>query len=333
MSCIVRFGHKPTGVGVMIRAEKLSARNVESFNELEELLKRSKIVLLTDFTGMSVATSDKLRRECFKKNIKYHVTKNTVARFALESRGYSGLEKFLTGQTGFCFGFDDPILPVRMLSDFIRENKRPVIKGALLDGHIYGPAQVDQLKNLPPREVLLAIVIGSICAPLSGFVYVLNEIVRSFVSVVDAIACQAEADPTGRDGLSTSGGSVQAIIEAIEKMTVLELVELKKALEEKFGVSAAAPMMAGGGMMGAAAPAPVEEVEVVKTEFDVILTSGGDKKVQVIKVVKDITGLGLKEAKALVDESPKAVKTGISNDEAMAIKLKIEEVGGQVEIK
>jgi len=319
----------------MIRAEKVSATKVEAFEELDALIRRAKIVLLTDFVGMDVATADSLRRECFKKNIRYHVSKNTIARIALEGHGYTGLEKYLTGQTGFCFGFDDPILPVRMLTDFVRENKKPVIKGALLEGHVYNASQVEQLKNLPPREVLIAMVIGSMCAPLSGIVGVMNEIVRSFVSVVDAIATKAESDPTGRVGLSTSGGSVQDIIEKIEKMTVLELVELKKALEEKFGVSAAAPMMAAGPMMmGAAAPAEAaEEAEVVKTEFDVILTSGGDKKVQVIKVVKDLTGLGLKEAKALVDEAPKPIKTGVSNDEALQIKTKIEEVGGQVEIK
>jgi len=119
------------------------------------------------------------------------------------------------------------------------------------------------------------------------------------------------------------------ILEAIENMTVLELSELVKAIEDRFGVSAAAPV-AVAAMPGAPA-AGAEEAE--QTEFDVILTSAGDKKIQVIKVVRELTGLGLKEAKALVDEAPKPVKEGVSKDEAEDIKAKIEEVGGTVELK
>ncbi|NLY30854.1 MAG: 50S ribosomal protein L7/L12, partial [Firmicutes bacterium] len=116
------------------------------------------------------------------------------------------------------------------------------------------------------------------------------------------------------------------ILEAIENMTVLELSELVKAIEDRFGVSAAAPV-AMAAMPGVPA-AGAEEAE--QTEFDVILASAGDKKIQVIKVVREITGLGLKEAKALVDEAPKPIKEGISKEEAEDIKAKIEEAGGTV---
>jgi len=120
------------------------------------------------------------------------------------------------------------------------------------------------------------------------------------------------------------------LIEFISNMTVLELSELVKELEEKFGVSAAAPvaMMAAGPAAGAEAAAEEE-----KTEFDVILTSSGDKKIQVIKEVRAITGLGLKDAKALVDEAPKPVKEGIAKEEAEKIKAQLEEAGAQVELK
>lgn len=120
------------------------------------------------------------------------------------------------------------------------------------------------------------------------------------------------------------------VIEFIANMSVLELSELVKELEDKFGVSAAAPVaMAGMPMAGGDAGAAEEE----QTEFDVILISFGDKKIQVIKEVRAITGLGLKEAKALVEESPKAVKEGIVKDEAEKIKEKLEGVGATVEIK
>jgi large subunit ribosomal protein L7/L12 len=120
------------------------------------------------------------------------------------------------------------------------------------------------------------------------------------------------------------------VIEFVSNMSVLELSELIKELEEKFGVSAAAPMamMAAGAAQGAGAAQPEE-----KTEFDVIITASGDKKIQVIKEVRAITGLGLKEAKALVDEVPKPVKEGVTKDEAEKIKTQLEEAGAQVELK
>jgi len=117
------------------------------------------------------------------------------------------------------------------------------------------------------------------------------------------------------------------LISAIESMTVLELSELVSALEEKFGVSAAAAV-------AVAAPAAGGEAAVAEqTEFDVILTSVGDKKIKVIKAVREITGLGLKEAKAVVDSAPKAVKEAVSKDEAEEVKAKLEEQGASVEIK
>lgn len=123
---------------------------------------------------------------------------------------------------------------------------------------------------------------------------------------------------------------MEQLIETIKNMKVLELVELKNALEEEFGVTAAAPMMAAGAMPAAGGAAEAEEE---KTEFDVILTGGGSSKIQVIKVVRQITGLGLKEAKDLVDGAPKPVKEGIAKEEAEEIKAKIEEAGGGVELK
>jgi large subunit ribosomal protein L7/L12 len=122
---------------------------------------------------------------------------------------------------------------------------------------------------------------------------------------------------------------VQEVIDIVKGLTVLELSELVKALEEEFGVSAAAPV-AVAAAPAAAAAAPAEEE---KTEFDVILTSSGDKKVNVIKVVREITGLGLKESKDLVDGAPKPVKEKVNKDEANSIKAKLEEAGASVEIK
>jgi len=117
----------------------------------------------------------------------------------------------------------------------------------------------------------------------------------------------------------------EQIIEAVKNMTVLELNDLVKAIEEEFGVTAAAPVAVVGGAAGGAA----EE----QTEFDVVLASAGDQKIKVIKVVREITGLGLKEAKELVDNTPKAIKEGVSKEEAEEVKAKLEEVGAGVEVK
>jgi large subunit ribosomal protein L7/L12 len=118
------------------------------------------------------------------------------------------------------------------------------------------------------------------------------------------------------------------VVEFIEKMTVIELADFVKELEDKFGVSAAAPVAAF-----AAAPAAAAEAVEEQTEFAVIIKDGGDKKVQVIKVVRELTGLGLKEAKAVVDEAPKPVKEGVTKEEAASIKAKLEEAGAVVEVK
>lgn len=122
---------------------------------------------------------------------------------------------------------------------------------------------------------------------------------------------------------------VVKLIEDVKSLTVLELSELVKALEEEFGVSAAAPVAVAAAPVAGAGAAAAEE----KTEFDVILKGAGANKIAVIKVVREVTGLGLKEAKALVDEAPKPVKEGISKDDAEALKTKLAEAGAEVEVK
>ena len=121
-----------------------------------------------------------------------------------------------------------------------------------------------------------------------------------------------------------------ALMESIKSMTVLELSDFVKELQEEFGVTAAAPVAAGGGAGAAAPAAPVEEAP---TSFNVMLMAAGDKKINVIKVVREITALGLKEAKDLVDSAPKAVKEGLNAEDAAALKAKIEAEGATVEVK
>lgn len=123
---------------------------------------------------------------------------------------------------------------------------------------------------------------------------------------------------------------VAEVLELVKGLTVLELAELVKAFEEEFGVSAAAPVAVAAAPAAGGAAAPAEEEQ---SEFDVILTSAGDKKINVIKVVREITGLGLKEAKDLVDGAPKPVKEKVAKEEAEAIKAKLTEAGATVDVK
>jgi large subunit ribosomal protein L7/L12 len=123
--------------------------------------------------------------------------------------------------------------------------------------------------------------------------------------------------------------SKEDVFSFIDNMTILEMSQFIKEFEERYGVTAAAPMAMAAAPAAGAAPAAAEE----KTSFDVILVSAGDKKIQVIKVVRELTGLGLKEAKDLVDGAPKPVKTGLSKEEADAVKAKVEAEGAKVEVK
>jgi large subunit ribosomal protein L7/L12 len=132
------------------------------------------------------------------------------------------------------------------------------------------------------------------------------------------------------DEVETVSAVIEEIVEKISGLTAMELADLSKAIQDKFGVEAAAPVMMGGPMpAGGGAAEAAEE----KTSFDVMLNAAGDKKIQVIKVVRELTSLGLKEAKDLVESAPAAVKEGLTKDEAEAAKAKLEEVGAQVELK
>lgn len=133
-----------------------------------------------------------------------------------------------------------------------------------------------------------------------------------------------------KGGLKIMAVTKDQVFEFIDSMTILEMSQFVKEFEERYGVTAAAPVAVAAAPGAAAAAAPVAEE---KTSFDVILLAAGDKKIQVIKVVRELTGLGLKEAKDLVDGAPKPVKTGVSKEEAESIKAKLEEQGAKMEVK
>ncbi len=301
-------------------------------DNLREKFSRAKVAILAECSGLPVNQISDLRKQLRNAQAEYRVVKNTMAARAVDGTTLVEAKPFFKGPLAMVIGYDDPVLPAKILRDFIQAEKRDqkiTIKLGLMDGKVLEPAQVNAVATLPGREVLLSMLLSAMQGPARGLVYALNGIIRDIVGVIYAIQ---EKKKEGGENMATAEGklSKEDFIKAIEGMTLLEVSDLVKGLEERFGVTAAAPVaVAAAGGAGAAAPAAEE-----KDSFDVILASAAaDKKIQVIKVVRELTSLGLKEAKDLVEGVPKPVKTGVTKDEAATMKKKLEESGAKVEVK
>lgn len=171
----------------------------EKMKRVEEIsasLKRAKGVFLTDFTGLSVEEITHLRREFRKADVSYMVVKNTLAKRSCEQVGLNDMVQYLNGPTGLALANADPVAPVRIIVDFLKEHKekkKPEIKGAVVEGEMLTAQEAEAIKNIPPRHVLLAKVVGSIAAPLSGLVGGLQGVIRNLVYAVDAVRVQKES--------------------------------------------------------------------------------------------------------------------------------------------
>ncbi len=300
--------------------------------ELHEKFSRAKLAVMTECSGMEVNHITELRRQLRGIKAEFKVVKNTLAARAVEGTQLAPAKSHFKGPLAVLIGYDDPAVATKVLRDFIKAEKRDEkmkITVGVLDGNLLQAEQLLAVASLPSKAVLLSMLLSAMQGPARGLVYALSGLLRGLVGVLAAIQDKRK----GEGDMATAEGklSQEEFIKAIEGMSVLELSELVKGLETRFGVTAAAPVAmaapAGGG--GAAAPAAEEQ-----TSFDVILASAAaDKKIQVIKVVRELTSLGLKEAKDLVEGAPKPVKTGVTKEEAEAMKKKLEESGGKVEVK
>ena len=300
--------------------------------ELAEKFGRARLAILTECVGLPVNHMTELRRQLRGVKAEYRVVKNRLAARATEGTSLGEIRGEFKGPLGMVIGYDDPVLPTKVLREFIGAEKRDEkmrITVGVLEGKVLQPEALVEVAKLPKKEVLVAMLLSAMQGPIRGVVYTLNAVLSKFVRVVAAIQDKKKGE--GDMSATTSKMSQEELIKAIEGMSVLDLAELVKGLEERFGVTAAAPVaVAAMPAGGAAAAAPAEE----KTEFDVILASvPADKKIQVIKVVRELTSLGLKEAKELVEGAPKPVKTGVAKDEAETVKKKLEESGAKVEVK
>ena len=305
---------------------------VTAIAELAERFGRARLAILTECVGLPVNQVTELRKQLRGVKAEYRVVKNTLAARAAEGTALAGLKVHLKGPTGVVIGYDDPVLPTKVLKDFIGAEKRDEkirMTAGVLEGKILQPNELAAVAMLPKKEVLVAMLLSAMQGPIRGVVYTLNAVLSKFVRVIAAIQDKRKGEG---DMPATEGKlSQEELIKAIESMSVLDLAELVKGLENRFGVTAAAPVaIAAAPAAGGGAAAPAEE----KTAFDVVLASApADKKIQIIKVVRELTSLGLKEAKDLVEGAPKPIKTGATKEEADTMKKKLEESGAKVEIK
>ncbi len=303
-------------------------QKLEQSQQLRDNLADVTTMFLLDNRGLKVNDVNVLRSEVRKTDATYRVVKNSVARLAVDGTEMEAIAPFLSGPKVLAYTAGDGVALAKVLKTFIKEHPELSFEHAFLEGQILEAADAEKVADLPSRDELVARVADAAAvadSPPGGG------------PERAAAAVRERAGESGRKIKKRKNpkedrnmAQIEKMMEQIKEMTVLELNELVKALEDEFGVSAAAaaPMMMAGAVPGAAAGAAEEQ-----TEFDVILNSVGDKKINVIKVVREVTSLGLKEAKDLVESAPAKVKEGINRAEAEEIKKKFEEAGAQMEIK
>jgi large subunit ribosomal protein L10 len=169
------------------------AEKVKKVDEISENLTSAKSIFMADFTGLSVAEMTELRREFRKAEVNFVVVKNTLARLSAEKTGMEQMLPYLNGPTGLALAYGDPIAPARVISDFQKQNDKPRIKAAILEGELLDEESAVKMKDIPPREVLLAQIVGGISSPISGLVGGLKAILNQFVYTLDAIKEKKES--------------------------------------------------------------------------------------------------------------------------------------------
>ena len=303
---------------------------IATVEEIREKLDSAKIAILTEFQGLNVAEITELRKLFREADVEYKVYKNTLTRLAAHQLGLTDVDEYLVGTTGLAFSKGDLITSTKIVKDFSAKHPYFRIKAGILDKKMIASDDVVALANTPPKEVLLAMLMSAMQGPVVQLMFVLQSPIRDFIGVLKNLADQKGDESDSEKGGTEMAVTKEEIIETIGSMSVLDVLAMVKDMEEKFGVSAAMPM---GAFAPAQAEASQEAEEEEQTEFSVILMSTGQKKIQVIKEVRAITSLPLKDAKALVDEAPSPVKEGIGKEEAEDLKAKLEAAGATVELK
>ncbi|MBE0478306.1 50S ribosomal protein L7/L12 [Candidatus Aerophobetes bacterium] len=304
---------------------------------IKDNLLESSASFLVDYRGLKVDEVTEFRRKLRESKASFKVVKNTLAKRGAGGADLMGLEPLFVGPTGIVFIQQDAVAVARILKRFMDEHPNLKIKGGVLSRDLIDAEKIISLASLPDRGTLLAEFLSQLNAPLITFMTALISPVQNFVFVINNIIDEKKGGASmatvpkqevKQEVKEKKEDRKKIIIREIEQMNILELSELVKELEEKFGVKASAPQIAAS-----AAPSVEKEAEEEKVEFDVILSEVGDKKIQVIKEIRKLTSLGLKEAKDLVESAPQPVKQGINKEEAQKMKEILETVGAKVELK
>ena len=269
---------------------------------------------IVDIAGLNAEDTAKLRRDCFNDGIKLTVVKNTLFHKVIKDAQNAEMDLLVPALEGnsaimYC---EAPATPAKLIKKYNKAgSEKPALKAAYVQECAFvGADKLQELINIKSREELIGEIIGMLQSPIQNVISALQN-----------------------GGGQTIAGLVKTLVkklaEELVNLTVKDVQELAKILKEEYGIEpAAAAVAVAAPAAGAEAAAPAEQ-----TEFDVILTSAGQAKLQVIKAVKENAGLGLKEAKELVDKAPVAVKEKVSKAEAEALKAALEEAGAEVEVK
>jgi large subunit ribosomal protein L7/L12 len=304
--------------------------------DFAEKLRRCQGLVVTTYMGLDAGQMATLRKQLKGQGVEFRVIKNTLFARALEKVGFDGeLQKRLKGPLAIAVGYDDPLMAVKALHQLRKDYEVLSLLWGIVEGTVYEGGQLEALASLPSREQMMAEVLQALLAPLSGLVSLPILMLWELTAVWDAvIQKRQETAKEGGSEMAAVTPKVQELVDAIKGMTLMELKQLLDVLKEEFGITGIAAPVAVAAPSAAApaaeAPAAVEE----KTEFKVILKAVGDQKLQVIKAVREVVpGLGLKEAKDLVEQTPSVLREGVSKEEAQKIKEKLEAVGATVEIE
>ncbi len=299
--------------------------------EIAADIESSQAVFAVDYRGISVPQAAELRAKLRDADAVFRVVKNSLTERAADQTGAEELKPLLQGPTALTFVRGDAALAAKAIADYARLTQLLPFKGGVMDGAALDPDQLRAISRLPSREVLYGQLVGVVASPVSGLVRTLGALVGGLAVALGQVHDQKRPQPlqpkeTERWQPPPRIGSRSSRASPCSSSPSASKRSRRSSASPPQPWPRPSRRRAGGGGEAAA------EEEGPST-VDVMLTGAGDKKIQVIKVVRAATGLGLKEAKALVDEAPKPVKEGIEKDEADKLKQELEEAGASVELK
>ncbi|MFQ5793823.1 MAG: 50S ribosomal protein L10 [Candidatus Bipolaricaulia bacterium] len=310
---------------------------VQQIETLVERFSTATALVVSDYRGLSAQEMVSLRERFTKNELEYRVVKNTLARVAAERAKVNDIAQLVEGPTSICFGYDDPALPFKICREVQQTYPAYKIRGGFIEGELVTVEEVARIADLPSREVLLAQVASTLNGPVRNLAVTLKGIIQGLAVVLSQVVEQktdgTEVSASESESESEGGSETMShdeILETIEEMKVRELADLVSLIEERFNVSAAAAAVVQAAPTGdQTTTATTEETSTMS----VVLTNAGQKKIQVIKLIKEITGKGLKESKALVDSLPQPIREGVEAEEVETLRKQFEELGAEVEIR